>query len=52
MERRLSHPYLLKTDSKSLVSKYWGISLIDVLSKLLERQVYIEVLGATSPNIT
>ena len=40
------------SDSKSLMSNYWSISLLDVLSKLLKRQVFIEVFGIVSPCIT
>lgn len=41
-----------KSDSKSLVSNYRGISILDVPSKLLERQVYSKIFGIISPFIT
>ena len=40
-----------KSDSKSLASNYRGISFLDVLSKLLEKQVYIEISGNISTYI-
>ena len=40
-----------KSDSKSLASNYRGISFLDVLSKLLEKQVYIEISGRIYPLI-
>lgn len=41
-----------KCESKSMVSKYRGISLLDVLSKILERQVYNEIFDIICPHLT
>lgn len=40
-----------KSDSKSLVSNYRGISILDVPSKLLARQVYSKIFGIISSYI-
>jgi hypothetical protein len=41
-----------KTKSKAIVPNYRGISLLDVLSKLLERQVYDGVFNIISPHFS
>ena len=41
-----------KCESKSMVSNYGGISLLDVLSKILERQVYNEIFDIICPHLT
>ena len=41
-----------KCESKSMVSNYRGISLLDVLSKILERQVYNEIFDIICPHLT
>ena len=41
-----------KCESKTMVSNYRGISLLHVLSKILERQVYNEIFSIICPHIT
>ena len=41
-----------KCESKTMVSNYRGISPLDVLSKLLERQVYNEIFGIIYPHLS
>ena len=41
-----------KCESKTMVSKYRSISLLDVLSKILERQVYNEIFSIICPHLT
>ena len=41
-----------KYDSKADVTNYRGISLLDVLSKILERLVYNEIFDSLSPHLT
>ena len=41
-----------KCESRSLVSNYRGISLLDILSKVMERQTYNEVFSILSPQLT
>ena len=41
-----------KCESKTTVSNYRSISLLDVLSKILERQVYNEILSIICPHLT
>ena len=41
-----------KCESKTMVSNYRGISLLDVISKILERQVYNEIFGINCPHLT
>ena len=38
-----------KCESKMMISNYRGISLLDVLSKILERQVYNEIFSIICP---
>ena len=41
-----------KFESKTIVSNYRGISLLGVLSKILERQVHNEIFGIICPHLT
>ena len=41
-----------KSDSKSLVNNYMGISLLDVLSKLVERHVFRGIFEIVSPHLS
>ena len=41
-----------KGESKSMVSNYPGISLLDILSKILERQFYNEIFYIICPRLT
>ena len=41
-----------KCESKTMVSNYPSISLLDVLSKILERHVYNEIFGIICPQLT